>query len=66
MTTRTTIQLDEETKKILDKLKKEKKAKSYAAVIRELAKNAKTLNKKEQGTLPELKAFQREKHDRLN
>lgn len=66
MASKTTIQLDQETKKMLEKLREERGAKSYAEVIRQLAKNAKALEKSDLGSLPNLKAFRREKLDRLD
>ncbi len=62
----TTIQLDEETKSLLDSIKKESGARSYAAAINWLAKHAKVLEKGELGTLPKLRSFKREEHDRFD
>ncbi len=62
----TTIQLDGETKTLLDNIKKESGAKSYAAAIAWLAKHAKVIENSEMGTLPKLKSFKREKHDRFD
>ncbi len=62
----TTIQLDEKTKFLLDIIKKESGVKSYAAAIAWLAKHAKVLDHSELGTLPRLKSFKREKHDRFD
>lgn len=65
MASRTSIQLDDETKRLLDRIKKEKGASSYAEAIRLLVKEAKRLESSELGSLPRLKEFKREKHDRL-
>ncbi len=65
MSSRTSIQLDDETKTLLDRIKKEKGAASYAEAIRLLVKDAKRLDHSELGSLPKLKAFKREKHDRF-
>ena len=62
----TTIQLDEDTKAMLDIIKRESGAKSYAAAIAWLAKHAKILEKGEMGTLPKLRNFKREKNDRFD
>ena len=63
---RTTIQLDEETRNMLREIKDERKAKSYAEVIRLLLREAKSMNLRERGSLPKLESFQREKLDRLD
>jgi hypothetical protein len=65
MSSRTSIQLDDETKTLLDRVKKAKGAASYAEAIRLLVKDAKRLEHSELGSLPRLKEFQRDKHDRL-
>jgi len=66
MSSRTTIQLDRDTKELLDKLKREKKARTYSETIRILAREAMKLKTSEMGSLPRLKTFRREKHDRLD
>jgi hypothetical protein len=66
MSSRTSIQLDDETKTLLDRIKKERGASSYAKAIRLLVKDAKRLERSELGSLPKLKQFQRDKHDRLD
>lgn len=66
MTDTTTIQLDKETKALLDNVKKESGSKSYAAAIAWLAKHAKILEKSEIGLFPKLKPFNREKNDRFD
>jgi Ribbon-helix-helix protein, copG family len=65
MASRTSIQLDDETKTLLDRIKEEKGASSYAEAIRLLVKDAKRLERSELGSLPRLKEFQRDKHDRI-
>jgi len=66
MSSRTSVQLDKETKMLLDRIKQETGAKSYAEAIRLLAKSAKKLEKSEMGSLPKLETFQRDKHDRFD
>ncbi len=66
MSARTSIQLDRSTKELLDRVKKETKAKSYAEAIRLLAKEATRLNESELGSLPKLRSFRRDKHDRFD
>jgi len=66
MSSRTTIQLDRDTKELLDKLKRERKARTYSETIRILAREAMKLKTSEMGSLPKLKTFRREKHDRLD
>jgi Ribbon-helix-helix protein, copG family. len=46
MANKTTIQIDQETLKILEKLKKERKAKSYSELIRQLINESKKIEKK--------------------
>ena len=62
----TTIQLSLEVRAILDRIKKENGAKSYAAAIIWLAKKAKVMEHSELGTLPKLKTFVRDKRDRFD
>lgn len=62
---RTTIQLDVETREMLERLKRQRKAHSYAQVIRELIKATGKV-RGEKGSLPKLKAFRREKTDRFD
>lgn len=66
MSSRTSIQLDEETKALLDRIKKEKGASSYAEAIRLVVKDAKRLERSELGSLPKLREFRRDKHDRFD
>jgi len=66
MSSRTSIQLDRDTKKLLDRVKREKKAKTYSEAIRLLAKEAMRLEASELGTLPKLRSFRRDKHDRFD
>ena len=62
----TTIQLDEDTKALLDNIKKESGSRSYAAAIAWLAKHAKVLEKSEMGSLPKLRPFKRDKNERFD
>jgi len=66
MSSRTSIQLDRDTKELLDRVKRETKAKTYADAIRILVKEAMKLETSELGTLPRLRPFRREKHDRFD
>lgn len=66
MSERTSVQLDRDTKDLLDKIKREKNAKSYAEAIRMLAREAMKLRSSEAGTLPKLKSFRREQLDRFD
>ena len=60
------MQLDKDTKDLLDKVKREKKAKSYAEAIRMLARDAMRLRSSEMGSLPRLKEFRRDQLDRFD
>ena len=60
------MQLDRDTKHLLDRIKREKNAKSYAQAIRMLAKEAMKLRSSEMGSLPKLKPFRRDKLDRFD
>jgi hypothetical protein len=62
----TTIQLSRKVRALLDNVKKEIGAKSYAATIMWIAKKAKVLEVSEAGSLPKLRTFKREKHDRFD
>ena len=66
MSQRTSVQLDKDTKDLLDRVKREKKAKSYAEAIRMLAREAMRLRSSEVGSLPRLKTFRRDQFDRFN
>lgn len=66
MSETTTIQLSLEVRAILDRIKKESGAKSYAAAIMWLAKKAKVVEHSQLGSLPKLKTFERDKHDRFD
>ena len=66
MSSRTTIQLDREAKSLLERLKDEMGAKNYSEVVKRLGAEAKRLKRSELGSLPKLKSFAREKHDRLD
>jgi len=66
MSGRTSVQLDRDTKELLDRIKREKNAKSYAEAIRMLAREAMKLRSSEVGSLPELKSFRRDQLDRFD
>lgn len=50
----------------MDRIKRERRAKSYAQAIRMLAKEAMRLNSSMAGSLPKLKPFRRDKLDRFD
>jgi len=62
----TTIQLSVKVRDLLDNVKKEIGAKSYAAAILWMVKKAKVLETSEAGMFPKLRSFKREKHDRFD
>ena len=66
MSGRTSVQLDRDTKELLDRVKRDKRARSYAEAIRLLAKEAMKLRTSEAGSLPKLKPFRRDQLDRLD
>ena len=66
MATKTTIQVDEDILKVLEQLKREKDLRSYSDALREVLKESKTLRRSERGSLPKLKPFVRDKHDRFD
>lgn len=66
MSERTSVQLDRDTKGLWDRVKREKKAKSYAEAIRILAREAMRLRSSEVGTLPKLRPFRRDQLDRFD
>ncbi len=66
MMAKTTIQVDEDIMRVLEQLKREKDLKSYSDALREILKESKTLKRSELGSLPKLKPFIREKHDRFD
>lgn len=66
MTARTTIQVDEEALKMLERMKKERGLSSYSDLVKQLIREVKIIEKSEKGSLPSLKSFQREKIDRFD
>lgn len=66
MASKTTVQVDEDIVRMLDRVKREKSLKSYSDAFREILRESKTLRKSERGSLPKLKSFVREKHDRFD
>jgi hypothetical protein len=66
MSERTSVQLDRDTKELLERVKRDKRARSYAEAIRILAKEAMKLRSSEAGSLPKLKPFRRDQLDRLD
>jgi len=66
LTAKTTIQVDEDILRILGQLKREKDLRSYSDALREVLRESKTLKRSEKGSLPKLKPFVREKHDRFD
>jgi hypothetical protein len=51
---------------VLEQLKRDKDLESYSDALREVLKESKTLKRSEKGSLPKLKLFVREKHDRFD
>jgi len=66
LTSKTTIQVDEDIVKVLERMKRERALKSYSEALREILKESKTLKRSERGSLPKLKPFMREKIDRFD
>ncbi len=66
MTTKTTIQVDEDIVKVLEHMKRERALRSYSEALREILKESKTLKRSERGSLPRLKPFAREEIDRFD
>ncbi len=66
MTSKTTIQVDQDIVKVLERMKRERALKSYSEALREILKESKTLKKSERGSLPKLKSFMRDKIDRFD
>lgn len=58
--------MDEDILRILGQLKREKDLRSYSDALREVLRESKTLKRSEKGSLPKLKPFVREKHDRFD
>ena len=58
--------MDEDILRVLEQLKREKDLRSYSDALREILRESKTLRKSERGSLPKLKPFVREKHDRFD
>jgi predicted CopG family antitoxin len=66
MTNKTTIQIDQDTLKILEKLKKERRVKSYSELIRQLINESKKIEKSEKGSLSKIPSFIREEYERVS
>ena len=66
MTSKTTIQVDEDIMWVLERMKRERALRSYSEALREILRENKTLNRSERGSLPRLKPFMREKIDRFD
>jgi|FaiFalFF_MnMetaG_3_1042247.scaffolds.fasta_scaffold03558_3 predicted CopG family antitoxin len=66
MTNKTTIQIDQDTLKILEKLKKERRVKSYSELIRQLINESKKIEKSEKGSLSKIPSFIREEYERIS
>ncbi len=66
MASKTTVQVDEDILKLLERVKRAKSLKSYSEALREILKESKTLRRSERGSLPRLKSFVREKNDRFD
>jgi predicted CopG family antitoxin len=66
MTNKTTIQIDQDTLKVLEKLKKERRVKSYSELIRQLINESKKIEKSEKGSLSKIPSFIREEYERVS
>ncbi|MCP8317564.1 MAG: ribbon-helix-helix protein, CopG family [archaeon] len=66
MTARTTIQVDEEALKMLERMKKERGVSSYSDLVKQLIREVKIIETSEKGSLPGLKSLKREKIDRFD
>ena len=66
MTNKTTIQIDQDTLKILEKLKKERRVKSYSELIRQLINESKKFENSEKGSLSKITTFIREEYERVS
>jgi predicted CopG family antitoxin len=66
MRNKTTIQIDQDTLKILEKLKKERRVKSYSELIRQLINESKKIEKSEKGSLSKIPSFIREEYERVS
>jgi predicted CopG family antitoxin len=66
MRNKTTIQIDQDTLKILEKLKKERRVKSYSELIRQLINESKKIEKSEKGSLSKIPSFIREEYERIS
>ena len=66
MRNKTTIQIDQDTLKILEKLKKERRVKSYSELIRQLINESKKIEKSEKGSLSKIPTFIREEYERVS
>ena len=62
----TTIRISKKLLQELENLKRDKDAKSYEEVIKELIEESKRLKKSHFGSLPELEKFEREEIDRFD
>jgi hypothetical protein len=52
--------------KILEKLKKERRVKSYSELIRQLINESKKIEKSEKGSLSKISSFIREEYERVS
>jgi len=64
MASKTTVRVDRDVLKLLERVKREKSLRSYSEALRTIIRENKTL-KSERGSLPRLKPFVREKHERF-
>ena len=62
----TTIRISKKLLQELENLKRDKEAKSYEEVIKELIEESKRLKKSHFGSLPKLEEFEREEIDRFD
>ena len=62
----TTIRISKKMLQELERLKKEKNAKSYEELIKKLIEESKRMRKSHFGSLPKLEKFEREEIDRFD
>ena len=65
MASKTTVRVDRDVLKLLERIKREESLRSYSEALRTILRENKTLKKSELGSLRSLKPFVRDKHDRF-
>jgi hypothetical protein len=64
MTSKTSIEVEEDVLELLELVKRERSLSTYSEVLRTVLRESKTLTKSERGSLPRLKSFVREKNEK--